>query len=571
MQKEVSKLFSRNKYILFLLLAGTLSWSITMFKSGILYSYGIGFWGPNGHDGVWHLALINSLSRGSFTMPIFAGKIITNYHIGYDLLLAIIHKITFIPASVLYFQITPPLIAASVGFLTYKFVYIWKMSRTKAFWSTFFVYFGGNLGWVITLIRSGELSGESVFWSQQPASTLINPPFALSLVLILFGLTLLVSSKKLTTRSTVLLAVIFGLLIEVKAYAAVVVLGALFITGIYIFWKKRNSKYLKIWFLSSIISAIIFLPFNLQAGSLLELKPFWFLETMMSFSDRLGWLKFGEAMVNYKTGGVLIKGFAAYILALLIFWYGNVGTRMVQELYFVKLIKNKVWPSNIDIFLTSAMLIGCLMTLLFVQKGTAWNTIQFFYYTLFFASILAGIVFGGILETKKNMKLRIYLVAGMLFFTLPTTIATLKHYLPTRPPSKISTTELSALNFLKSQPQGVVLTLPFNKDKADEAIENPPRPLYLYESTAYVSSYTNKLAFFEDQVNLDITQYDWKTRRSQVEDYFNQTDNNRANAFLSQNDIQYVYIAKPLYSKQPLGSLENIYENEEVVIYRTRL
>lgn len=505
-------------------------------------------------------------------MPIFAGKSITNYHIGYDLLLAIIHKITFIPSSVLYFQLLPPLIAAFVGFLTYKFVYTWKGSHVKAFWSTFFVYFGGNLGWIITLLRSGELSGESLFWSQQPASTLINPPFALSLVFILLGLNLIVRSKKnLHATGYILLAAIFGLLIEIKAYAAIIVLGGLFVTGIYSFYRKREYKYLKIWILASILSAIVFLPLNIKAGSLLEFKPFWFLETMMSFSDRVGWTKFGEAMVNYKTGGVLIKGFVAYFVALLIFWYGNMGTRMVQELYFVKFIKQKIWPSNIDVFLTSGMLIGCLMTLLFVQKGTAWNTIQFFYYTLFFASVLAGVVFGGILETKKNLKMKNVLIVGMIFFTLPTSISTLKHYLPMRPPSKISTTELSALNYLESQPRGTVLTVPFDKAKADEAIENPPRSLYLYESTAYVSAFTDKQTFFEDQVNLDITQYDWKARRSEVEAYFKQTDNNEANRFLNQNNIAYIYIAKPLYSKQPLGSLENIFENEEVVIYKVKL
>jgi hypothetical protein len=56
-----------------------------MVKSGVYYGYGIGFWGPNGHDGVWHISLINSLSKGSLEMPIFAGEQIKNYHIGFEL------------------------------------------------------------------------------------------------------------------------------------------------------------------------------------------------------------------------------------------------------------------------------------------------------------------------------------------------------------------------------------------------------------------------------------------------------------------------------------------------------
>ena len=141
-----------------LIAAGMIVWSATMVKSGLIYDFGMGFWGPNGHDGIWHVALINSLSRGSFEMPIFAGSQIKNYHLGFDILLAGIHFLTQISVINLYFQIIPPVFAFLIGWLTYKL--------TKSFWSVFFVYFGGSLGWILG-------KGESVFWSQQAISTLI--------------------------------------------------------------------------------------------------------------------------------------------------------------------------------------------------------------------------------------------------------------------------------------------------------------------------------------------------------------------------------------------------------------
>src|SRR3990167_4887243 len=98
-----------------LIIVGTLTWSLTMVKSGIVYDYGMGFWGPNGHDGVWHISLIRSLAEGSWKMPLFAGENINNYHVGFDLLLAIIHKLTLIPVHTLYFQIIPPLTALFTG------------------------------------------------------------------------------------------------------------------------------------------------------------------------------------------------------------------------------------------------------------------------------------------------------------------------------------------------------------------------------------------------------------------------------------------------------------------------
>ena len=76
----------------FLIVLGSLVWSLTMVKSGLTYSYGMGFWGPNGHDGIWHLSLIEGLSLGNWKMPIFAGESISGYHIGFDLIVSFLKK-----------------------------------------------------------------------------------------------------------------------------------------------------------------------------------------------------------------------------------------------------------------------------------------------------------------------------------------------------------------------------------------------------------------------------------------------------------------------------------------------
>src|SRR3989344_5887551 len=109
-----------------LIIVGTIFWSLTMIKSGLIYSYGMGFWGANGHDGIWHIALGQSLAKGSWQMPILAGESIQNYHLGFDLLLTFIHKITFIPLVNIYFQVLPPLFALLIGIFTYLFVRSWK-------------------------------------------------------------------------------------------------------------------------------------------------------------------------------------------------------------------------------------------------------------------------------------------------------------------------------------------------------------------------------------------------------------------------------------------------------------
>lgn len=579
MLKKGSKLFSQSNFFKWLLIgAGTIAWSLTMIKSGVVYDYGMGFWGPNGHDGVWHIAITEGLIRGSSEMPVFSGELLKNYHLGFDLFLAFLNRITAIPVVNLYFQIIPPVFAFLIGWLVYKFVKTWQKSEKKAFWSTFFIYFGGSFGWLVTLFREGKLGGESMFWSQQGISSLINPPFAMSLVVILLGL--ISTLKYLEDKKTLHLALsvlLFGILVQIKVYAGLLILGGLFTTWAYYGLRKVRSSdpvhwvvgVRNVFFGSLALSLVLFYPNIKNGASLIVFQPFWFLENMMALSDRLGWQRFHSAMTNYRLGGEWIKAVLAYIAAFVIFYYGNVGTRLIAEFGIVKWISEKKldW---VKIFFIPIILAGVIIPTFFLQKGTPWNTIQFFYYSLFFLGILAGVAFVEILERARSSAVLIYSVIAVVVFTAPTTLGTFKHYLPSRPPSKISSEELEALSFLSTQKDGVVLTFPFERNSATSVTTEPPKPLYIYESTSYVSAFGKKQVFLEDEVNLDITGYDWKTRKEEVLGFYSTLDEKVAHSFLRDNDIDYVYWIKGQRAKNGEGQLEisNIFENDEVTIYR---
>mgnify|MGYP001613685838 FL=1 len=85
-------------------------------------------------------------------------------------------------------------------------------------------------------------------------------------------------------------------------------------------------------------------------------------------------------------GGIWIKAIPAYLVAFLIFLVGNMGTRIIFLFRKIKKI------TEIDIFIYSIITAGTIIPMLFLQKGTPWNTIQFFYYSLFFSGILTGII-----------------------------------------------------------------------------------------------------------------------------------------------------------------------------------
>lgn len=523
-----------------LLAVGTIIWSLTMVKSGWGYNYGLGFWGPNGHDGIWHLSLIESLAQGKWDMPIFAGSSIQNYHLGFDLILAVIHRLTGVASPLLYFQLTPPLFAFLIGWLTYKFVQAWSKSDLAAWWSVFWVYFGGSLGWVLG-------KGESTFWSAQAISTLINPPFSLSLVLMLGAL---ISLQK---KKWVISGILLGLLFPVKVYAgflAVVGLIAAFI------WNRNRNL---IWTLAIVVvmgGGYLSLATR-NATGLVVWQPGWYLETMMSLSDRVGWQRYYSAMTNYRLGGQWLKAIAAYTVALGIFLIGNLGTRLLA----LGKVRKIDWQAA---FMGTVVLAGIVVPMLFLQTGTPWNTIQFFYYSLFFAGILTGPV---VAKIKNQLA-----VVVLVVLTLPTTWQSLQNYLPNRPPAMLPQAELQALKFLADQPAGVVLTYPFDSAAAKQAEANPPRPLYLYESTAYVAAFSFHPVFLEDEVNLNITGYDWPQRRQAVSQFFVEKNAEVARQFLQQNHIAYIYLSDVSKYRPQLGEeqldAQTIYGDGRVAVWQ---
>lgn len=565
----------KNLKLFFLIVVGSLSLILPMVKSGLIYPYGMGFWGPNGHDGIWHLALINQLSKFSLENPVFSGITIFNYHLGYDFLVAVIYRLTGISPVNLYFQIIPPVLAILLGIFTYNFVKNWTGSKISAFLATFFVYFGGSWGWLVTLIRDKSYGGESLFWANQAVSSQINPPYMLSLVLIVAGLGLLVQNlKNPQNKRTLLLIIIFGILLPIKVYAGIIVLGSLLgVTVVeWLLKRSRKEETLKTFILSLVVSLVLFLPFNLKAGSLLIFSVLWFPRTMLIFQDRFYWPILANARQAYQATGQWLKWFLAESLGLAIFLIGNLGIRVIALPVFIDWGRKFKKLTQIESFIIFSLLISLVFPLFFIQKGNPWNTIQFFYYFQFFLGILAGITLGKWaypLSSKGTSRWIVILI--LMLLTLPTSASTLKNdYLPPRPPARISFEELEALDFLKDQKDGRVLSYPFDQTWRGKFSE--PRPLYAYETTAYVSALSRKPSFLSDEMNLEISGYPWQARREASIDFFKTNDKKQASNFLGQNKIKYIYLVKG--QKMNLGEddlkAQKIFENGEVRIFEVK-
>lgn len=553
-------------FLSFLLFFGVLAQSLTMFRSGLVYEFGMGFWGANGHDGVWHLALANQVLEGfPPPHPTFSGFRLTNYHYFYDFLLALVNKLTDIPLHFLYFQAFPILLAAGLGFLSFLVGYWWRKDFWTGFWLAFFNYFAGSFGYFVTLTRQGQLGGESLFWSMQSISSLINPPFALSLIVLLGGMFLLLKVKKWTFGKILGTGVLFGILINIKAYAGIVGLAALGTFALVKFLKKEKV-YLWIFGLAFIVSVAIFIPINRGASSLFVFQPFWFIHSMIESPDRLYLPRLALARYFLIEKGIGPRLIAIETVGLLFFLLGNLGTRIIGSWDLIgRIRKRKI--GDFDLFLISGGLVGLIVSLLFVQKGTAWNTIQFFYYFLFFVNFYAAATMTRLAGGKKSLK---YWFLGLIILlTIPTTIASLKDFIGWPPPTALSRGELEGLNFLKQRKTGVVLTFPYDKFEKKQ-YSKTPIPLKAYESTAYVSAFSSQQTFLEDVVNLNISGYDWQNRREETIKFFSSQDEIWARGFLLNNKIGYIYLAKGQRLNLPAKDLgiEEIFANDEAKIYQ---
>ncbi len=551
--------------LFFIVLISSVLLSVTMFRSGLLYGFGIGFWGPNGHDGIWHLALINQLTQNIPPQnPIFSGTVLSNYHWGFDFIASLISKISHIPSSVLYFQILPLVFSLLIGYLSFRLAYILTKNFNHSLLFVLLNYFASSFGWIVTLIKSGNIGGESLFWSMQSASTLLNPPFALSLVVLIIGLLLWIKHKNSSSiLYSLLVGLIFASLAAVKVYSAVLIgLSLSFYWLIHFIYSKKFSRFnFYLCFFMALFSVIIlYLLGVFGQSSLLQFKPLWFVHSMIESVDKFYWPKL--ASYRYNQTNIFILALINLFL-LSIFFIGNLGIRIVG---FIKLsslfIKRKI--KDQDLLFSLILFFAFFFPLFFVQKGTAWNTIQFFYYFLFFINFYLASVLSSFWSKQKLLCLILLITACFGSF------ATLKDYFGNPPPSALPVNEVKALNFLKNREDGFILTYPYDKYLKNNL--DTPIPLYTYETTAYVSAFSQKQVFIEDEMNLDITGFDWKTRRQLVDKFFSTSDKYFGRGVLVDNNIKYIYLLenqKLSLSEDDL-QIDKIYDQNGVKIYQVR-
>lgn len=535
----------RQKIILALvLIICTFSQVLPVIRSGLRYSYGLGFWGPLGHDGIWHLALINQINHPvSIPAPNFSGELLKNYHPFYDILIAFLTRLTAIPASFWLFQLAP--IITSLAFLGLSFYLGYRLTSQYlgGLILVFLNTFGNSFGWLVSLVRGQGLGGESLFWSMQSPSTQLNPPFALSLVFLSAVIALTLNSR--LKRLSAFLIVIFLILLPItKAYGG---LAAFLFFAFFALnqWFYRYRLPLYLLFFAAIVALLLFNLYNQNSASLIEFRPFQLVNSMIDSPDRFYLPRLSSFRQNHP-GNLL-----PIIISIIIFLIGNFSWRLLGIFT----------PPGRPISLTILFLAA--IPLLFIQQATPWNIIQFLYYAL----VLANIALCRFLVQRKTLALIV--VSTSLLAVIPT----YQNYLGNPAPAALPPGEIEALNFLRHLPPGFVLTYPYDPE-IKKTFSTTPIPLYAYETTAYVSAFSRHQTYLEDTMNLHNSDYPWLSRLQSATTFFKQQSPFTDRGFLLNNNIDYLYLTRTQAAKIHLDanslSLLKIFENSGAIIYQVK-
>ncbi|HUW22062.1 MAG TPA: hypothetical protein VMW41_05370 [Candidatus Bathyarchaeia archaeon] len=568
-QPILRKPASTDWLIILLILGGSIFQSLVMIKSGTNYQGGIAFWGVHGHDGLWHATLIQELAQDfPGQNPGFAGETLKNYHYFFDLFAAETYRLTKIPILNLYFRYLPIFLAFLLNSLVYIFASRWSGRKSVGCWAVFFNAFASSFGFLLPFFGIGSDNWETAFWAMQPATSLQNPPFYLSLLILVLGLFLLWSfeaEKKWNLKRLTILALVFGSIIEFKVYGGLIVLVALLAIGLWQQVSSKQTNLLKVALFSLVTALVVYLPSNKTSTALVKWQPFWFVRVMIQAGDRMNWVSWElrrQVYVFYRNrlGVLLIDG-----VALACFIIGNLG---VRSLGLIEVFKKLIRPKIIDLLLVILLAAGLLPPLFLIQEYLPWNTIQFFYYAIFITGFFTAFTVDGLIKKIRPVSLKAVMVSVLLLFSLPGSLKTISWHWGKTPTALLDRSEKDALSFVENNSGRSEVILAYPYASGSESHFSAPVPLSYYNA-AYVSFFTNRRVYLEDQTAALIQDYGLEERLAKVKNFFMTTDASLANEFLKESHIKYIYLVDDQSWQADLGNkLELFYSNDRVKVYK---
>jgi len=562
----------KDKWSVILILIFSLIFATPMITSGY-FSTGLRLLGVNNIDGLWHLALINELKVNFPPFhPGFSGVPLTGYHFFFFFLLAKISNIFNISHVNLLYRFFPLLLSLLWGIGVYTLIFAWSKKRAAALWAVFLTMFGGSFVYLSHFEGHRELSLNSGYGILQPSVSMLNPPFAISIVILiafLFSMFSYLTSRK---SAWLLLMVIFaGVVAMFKVYAGMIIFGGFAVFILFELFKK-NYRVLLAGIATCMIFLLTYWPFSDKSAHLI-FYPLWAPHSVLA---SFPWYGYEEKMYTYTRQGVIRGLIETEFYAFYIFFIGNLGTRIIGLFVFpIQFIKNKKLPSTFS-FIVFCMACGSIIVpLFFIQTGKVFEIIQLAWYFLFLISLLSALGFAFFFELKFPKPLKAVIFLFIIIATVPSAIPDYRYYILTSG-GFINGPGYDAMTFLSkigSYNQPVVKMPDYNLDLTSKELTR-----WYNEQSLSMVAFGNKSGFLNNE-NITFKEAKVEDRLKFIKGVMEDEKKYRKNKAkhkdlpeqvtdrLKDKKIVYIYSHNPMTIFNSSKRVKNIYNKDKIYIY----
>ena len=407
-----------------IIILGTAVMTYTTWNSGTYKNGEMLFYGVNGQDSVYHLALIGSLiSNFPPFHPGLTGVPLRGYNFFYDFLIANFALFYHFNPLDLFFRYFSLTIALIFGFSSLALAKFLKWKKITILLFIFLMYFVQSFDFfAYYLYRFFNYYYNSAGITQSLANAL-DPSIVISAGFMFTGFILLFSKGK--KWSFLLPVLVIGVIPQIKIYSGIIFYLGLTAVSLWEFYKNRETRYLKILIFSGVLSAGVYLPINFGAGGLL-FAPFLiyknFIDSAWIFNN---WHWNVNFPIYVQSGNYLHIAFF-YTVAITIFIITSLGIRLIIFLDFRKMVSKKFYTKE-NIFWLTSIAGSFLIPSFFIQSVSGFSIIQFFWVGYIILLIPTAATLGKKMENaNKIILIAVFLIMTVLF--LPDTVRTIKTY-----------------------------------------------------------------------------------------------------------------------------------------------
>ena len=417
--------------------------------NGVYLKEGLFFCCGNLSDSILHTALTNQVVKNFPPYePGMYGEIVRNYHYWGNLIIGELIRVFHLPLISTQNQYAMFLISAFLGLSGVVFGQMAGLGRSFYRWLVFFLYMGGDLIFLLVSFMRKEVNFQ-MSSIEDGAKFLVNPPRAISIILLFVGLSLFLIWLKKKNFSLGLLAVfVLVSTIGFKVYTGFFVLTGLF--GLLVFFVlKKYFKFITLFFVAVLVSAIIYFPVNKDAGglyftgfSLFEnfiVQPWMMLDRLelarRIYLEHYSWLR----VIQYE------------IIFAVIFIATVFGTKLIGLFQTRKSLS--ILPIELHIFLVPGIVISAILGLFFQQYTGGSNTFNFLVSVFIFGSIYTALACSYWIE-KLHPKYKIFLTIFIVILTATRVFQTALvniHNIQAKKGFIIDNYELNGLQYLREK------------------------------------------------------------------------------------------------------------------------